>query len=269
MWEQENLPDQQSLRPRPVTSFRVSIASSNKDSLRGSLRVADSSKVGSSENLSEGTRSSSWRLEATSVTHPPTQNIQECVTRPAPPRGSSVSREYNSICKTHKRLVKSGAVTCSVSLSDSPPTVELPPAPSSPLPVLPSLEGSTHFGAVGDFSGVQTPDPNQVTPPIPPSVPQPKPGVRGVSVIRSAPAALAPRPTPTSHPPTPTSSRTGVIPKRLSSTDPQVLDISETILNSEVFRPDSLFPSSRQQDNSHTMDIAECEQQGVLLKQKQ
>ena len=55
--------------------------------------------------------------------------------------------------------------------------VHLPLAPSSPVPDLPQLEGSVHRGAVGDFSGVQTPD---LTPERP-------------SVITSAPPALPPR----------------------------------------------------------------------------
>ena len=199
-----------------------------------------------SEEILEGnTFSSSWRLQAASVSHPPTHNIQECVTRPAPPRSLHIRREYNSICKTHKKLVKSGAVTCSVSLSTPPPTLDLPPAPTSPLPVLPLLEGSTHWGAVGDFSGVQTPGPSPVTvtPPVAQVPAVPAPGLRGVSVIRSAPPALPPRSTQLSTPalpprpphpsdlppdiPTPISSRAGVIPKRLSSTDPLLLDQSD------------------------------------------
>ena len=104
-----------------------------------------------------------------------------CTTAPIPPR--SLSNQYNQICKTHKKLVKSGAVRCSVSLSDSPttvyssanqnppdsdppPLVDLPSAPSSPAPVIPQLEGSVHWGAVGDFSGVQTP----ISTPLRPSV---------------------------------------------------------------------------------------------------
>ena len=55
--------------------------------------------------------------------------------------------------------------------------VHLPLAPSSPVPDLPQLEGSVHRGAVGDFSGVQTPDQTPERP----------------SVITSAPPALPPR----------------------------------------------------------------------------
>ena len=59
---------------------------------------------------------------------------------------------------THRKLVKSGKVKCSVSLSSTPPpTVNIPSAPSSPVPAVPQLEGSVHWGAVGEFSGVQTP----------------------------------------------------------------------------------------------------------------
>ena len=220
------------------------------------------------------TSSSSRKLEAASGSHPPIQNHKECVTRPAPPRRSRLGNEYNSICKTHKKLVKSGAVTCSVTLSDSPPELDLPSAPVSPIsfPPISFLEGSTHFGAVGDFSGVQTPEVSQD--PVLPVVPQP--AVRGVSVIKSVPAALP------SHPPpnvTPTSSRTGVIPRRISSTDPQLLDLtatwtafqrSDTFLNTEVFRPDTSSSESSKEDNTNIMDRqSQCEQQAYLLKQKE
>ena len=251
--------------------------------MRGSLREADSSKVEFSENQVGDTDSSSRGLEVASVTYPPTQSLQECVARPAPPRSSSTSREYNSICKTHKRLVKSGAVKCSVSLSDTPPTVDLPPAPISPLPVQPLLAGSTHFGAIGDLSGVQTPFPSPASDTLVavPTVPQP--AVRGVSVIRSAPPALLPRFNPSDHQPplhlppkpvhphhTPVSSRTGAVSKRLSSTDPGLLDYSNSLsidgsipsLDTAVFWPGHSLSSTVQQSNSQTM--SQQEQQDSL-----
>ena len=226
------------------------------------------------------------RLEVSSATTPPSQSLQDCVARPAPPRSRALSREYNSICKTHKRLVRSGALTCSVSLSDTPPTVtvDLPPAPDSPTPEQPFLEGSTHFGIIGDFSGFQTPLPS---PASTPTVPQPL--IRGVSVIQSAPPTLLPRQTPTSYPAPPvplrpdhsTPLRTivdrqelGAIPRRLSSTDPQLLDHSETILNvgrislTEVFREDQVSPESSQGDTSVIMDRRQCQEQAYILKQK-
>ena len=93
-----------------------------------------------------------------------------CTTTPLPPLppSRSLSNQYNQICRTHKKLVKSGAIKCSVSLSDSPITVEqssdqipnilgnLPSAPSSPVPDRLQQEGSVHWGLMGDYSGVQT-----------------------------------------------------------------------------------------------------------------
>ena len=67
-------------------------------------------------------------------------------------------RKYNKICKTHKRLVKSGAFRCSDSLSDSPSAVvSLPSAPNSPIQETSVGLGSVHWGIVGEFSGVPTP----------------------------------------------------------------------------------------------------------------
>ena len=94
------------------------------------------------------------------VSHPPTQLEYSvpCSLRAAPPR--RLSEDYNRICITHKKLVKAGVVQCSVSLSDTPPSkVNLPISPSSPIPPAGQVQGSVHWGAVGDFSGVRTPDP--------------------------------------------------------------------------------------------------------------
>ena len=121
---------------------------------------------------------------------------RECHTTPAPPR--NISQQYNRICKTHKKLVKTGAVHCSFSLSDTPPKVNIPSAPSSPVP-LGQLEASVHFGVVGDFSGVQTPlEQSPITSP------------QRQSVIKSAPPALVPREVPfIRQPTTPLTSRPG------------------------------------------------------------
>ena len=95
----------------------------------------------------------------------PTQPTVDCSLRQASPR--RLSNEYNKICTTQKKLVKSGSVTCSVKLTDSPPTVtptvDLVASTSDNTVTEPphlALEGSVHWGAVGDFSGVQTPDPS-------------------------------------------------------------------------------------------------------------
>ena len=82
-----------------------------------------------------------------------------------------LSKQYNKICKTHKRLVKSGLVRCSVSLSDTPPDkLSLPSAPSSPPDSHPRQD-SVHWGIVGEFSGVPTPE--ELSPSKVPKVPQP------------------------------------------------------------------------------------------------
>ena len=112
------------------------------------------------------------RLEVPAVALPPSSlEIEgECLTIPKllPPR--SITRHYNRISKTHKKLVQRGKIKCSVSLSDSPEqldnqevsslknqsVVDLPLAPESPLPDF-GHTGSVHWGAVGDFSGVSTP----------------------------------------------------------------------------------------------------------------
>ena len=66
----------------------------------------------------------------------------------------------------------------------------------------------------------------------------------------------------------------GAIPKRLSSTDPQLLDHSETTLNvgrislTEVFREDQVSSESSQEDTSVIMDRRQCEEQAYILKQK-
>ena len=227
-------------------------------------------------------------LEASDLedTHPPNPSTvtKKCSVKVIPPR--SLSRQYSEICTTHRKLVQSGKIQCSVSLSESPDTVNLPSAPSSPFQEFPQqLEGSVHWGAVGEFSGVQTPAVS--------------PAVR-ISVIETVPPALPPRgipvPSPTPLPPksavpqprtlqkqtspsllqgistllkclpadiypldcldqhnqhyqeTPVSSKAAaILPRRLSSTDPHLLDnrkipivstsVSSLESSSEVFLP--------------------------------
>ena len=113
-----------------------------------------------------------WRLEVPIDAPPPSSSgIEgECLSVPRllPPR--DISRHYNRICKTHKKLVKRGEIKCSVSLSESPEVSNqeepslidqsvqyLPSAPDSPFPNLGHTIGSVHWGAVGEFSGVSTP----------------------------------------------------------------------------------------------------------------
>ena len=267
----------------------ATITTADQDSLRGFLIGANSSREELDENLSGNIGSSSQRLEATSVTNPTTHTTKECALKPAPPRSLNISREYNSICKTHQKLVKSGAVTCSVSLSDTPPTVDLPPAPRSPCPVPPQLQGSVHWGAVGDFSGVQTP----ATSPAKES-PSPPLAVRGVSVIQSAPPALLPRSrqfAPPDLPPRssqlkntphsliiPRNTTVSAVPRRLSSTDPQLLEnrkipivsTSVSSLDSDlsVFKPDNTVAATlveeQSEDSMSDMDDYQDEARKLL-----
>ena len=128
--------------------------------LRRDLKVAEGRKEESGEDLTGNCSSEeTWKPKSTKKSHPPNpiDSSVLCSIKLAPPR--RLSREYNKICTTHKKLVKSGVVKCSVSLSDTPPTIlNLPSAPTSPVTIFPQLEGSVHWGAVGDFSGVQTPE---------------------------------------------------------------------------------------------------------------
>ena len=137
-----------------------------------------------------------------SSSHPPNPSIAD----PSSVTTSrTVSNQYRQICPTHRKLVKSGKVKCSISLSDTPPItvdpspipiVNLPSAPSSPNPAS-QQQGSVHWGAVGEHSGVKTPadSPEErssvinLAPPVIPSrtptvilpVPPPKPKSRLLS----------------------------------------------------------------------------------------
>ena len=98
------------------------------------------------------------RPQGQSHSHPPTRTVSstECYLRPAPFR--RFSETYENICVTHKRLVRSGLINCSIPLSISPPDIEvLPSAPLSPIACT-DHQGSVHWGAIGQFSGVATPD---------------------------------------------------------------------------------------------------------------
>ena len=72
-----------------------------------------------------------------------------------PPTTSGIHLQYRSICKTHRKLVRSGTIRCSVDLDSSPTTVADSSSPKTTQ--LPSVEGSVHWGSVIDISGVQTP----------------------------------------------------------------------------------------------------------------
>ena len=149
--------------------------------------------------------------------------------------------------------------------------MELPSAPTSPEPSTPQLEGSVHWGVIGDHSGVQTPAPS-------PQINLDS-EVRHVSVIQSAPPALPPRTqsgppplpprfprdplvtapgltpaqyiNPADHLSTPLSSRPTSGVGRLSSTDPFLLDNWKIpLVSTSVSSLDSgseVFPSETQE----------------------
>ena len=236
-----------------------------QNTLGGDLQGADSSKEGVRVDLSQGySDSSSQRPLVPAASHPPTTSTASgaCATRPVPPR--NVSQQYNRICTTHKKLVKSGAVQCSVSLSDTPTTVNLPSAPSSPAPDSPQLGASVHWGVVGDFSGVQTPFVTPASSPTRPSVIIPVPHtLQPTRPIVAQPLAPPPRqqilPSPTlvegvaallqdqlpDYPDYPASSRPAATRSMLSSTDPNILQESyfpvagsnSSLESTEVFSP--------------------------------
>ena len=224
---------------------------------------------------------STWNPADPVEPHPPhpTDSSGACSLRVAPPR--RFSKEYNRICTTHKKLVKSGVVKCSVSLSDTPPsTVNLPSAPSSPIPhQVQQQEGSVHWGVVGDFSGVQTPElileerPSVITlaPPSLPSrglIPAPPPlppypsSLRAVlpspTLLQGIASLLQQLPTSpedsssefSSHQPvlTPHLQKGGLVRRKISSTDPCFLEAS----TAEVFEQNQLPQTSI----SHTMETA-------------
>ena len=163
--------------------------------------------------------------------------------RSAPPR--SLQQEYSAICTTHKKLVKSGKISCSISLSESPPKLNLPSAPNSPNQEFPlHQEQSVHWGVVGEHSGHQTPaDSSGIRTPVivsansggaaslPLQLRPPPPGsqlvspslVQGISSILDT---LEPGIDSASQysQETPTSGKAQcILPRRLSSTDPNLL----------------------------------------------
>ena len=72
-----------------------------------------------------------------------------------PPTQSTLQAQYNSICKTHKKLVESGELECSVDFNKSQVTVAESNSPKTTLPHF--VEGSVHWGSLTDTSGFQTP----------------------------------------------------------------------------------------------------------------
>ena len=132
---------------------------------------------------------------------------------------SSLTSEYDKICQTHKRLVKSGVVRCPIKTLKALAKVDLPGVPSSPGQLeIPPHEVRLHWGAIGDTLGVQTFNPWSATP----SSVQ-----RGESVIHQTPLTSQSRQASLSLPfhgfDTPPSSRTIVNPRRVSSMDAHLL----------------------------------------------
>ena len=121
------------------------------------LKELDSSKEGHLEDLPGNWSPRPWRL-SNPTDKKSLNNTAVTASSPCVLASKNLSQQYNQICKTHKRLVKSGVVRYSVSLSDTPPTtLSLPSAPSSP-PEGPPRQDSVHWGVVGEFSGVPTPE---------------------------------------------------------------------------------------------------------------
>ena len=288
------------------------VTTASKDSLGGELPGSESSiREELREDLSGNSSSIFQRHsvpENSNLTNPESTAAKECQTKLVPP--SISKQQYNKICTTHKRLVKSGVVKCSISLSDTPPdSVDLPSAPTSPLAQsFVQLEGSVHFGAVGEFSGVHTPSLTPVTerisvitsvpPPVPPRRVSSVPHVLPLSIDPAVkqPVSLPKLSSPTllqgvaallknipSTPPgnnfvenildniavqqqnTPRSSNNQLVPRRLSSTDPNYLQYRIPIVSTSVSSLDSfaseVFQTNHQQlfseptTNSGTMDI--------------
>ena len=107
------------------------------------LKELDSSKEGHLEDLPGNWSPRPWRL-SNPTDKKSLNNTAVTASSPCVLASKNLSQQYNQICKTHKRLVKSGVVCCSVSLSDTPPTtLSLPSAPSSP-PEGPPRQDSLH-----------------------------------------------------------------------------------------------------------------------------
>ena len=217
--------------------------------LREKKQGAVSSRRESEEDLRGNFYSEIQRPTDPSAFLPTTQSAadaRDCSTSIPTPR--NLSKQYNQICKTHKRLVKSGSVRCSVSLSDSPPTVypsisssssnsglrDLPSAPSSPLPDPEPQGASVHFGAVGEFSGFKTP---LSTPERP-------------SVIQVGPPRLPPRSISLHPPPVhPKSSAVPVVKQPLAPS-PRLLQSVTEILQELHSIPDSSLQQSSEAEIS-------------------
>ena len=71
-----------------------------------------------------------------------------------PPTLSKFQAQYRNICKTHKRLVDSGVVECSVNLDKSITVAESNSPKTTQLPL---VDDSVHWGSLTDLSGFQTP----------------------------------------------------------------------------------------------------------------
>ena len=153
----------------------LDLPSTQEGITRGSEERREGSGAGSLAGHSSSTSQRPSVALAPHPTPPPSTATGGCVRTTAPPRPrKSLGQQYTKTCKKNRRLVKEGELQCSISLSDTPPTVNLPPAPSSPTLEHPDLGGSVHFGAVGDFSGVQTPYITPVGSPTRPTVIVPK-----------------------------------------------------------------------------------------------
>ena len=78
-------------------------------------------------------------------------------THPPNPKRSVIKNNYTDICRTHRKLVKTGQIQSSLVVTPIEVKIDVPAAPSSPIPV-PGQEGSVNWGVIGESSGVVTPE---------------------------------------------------------------------------------------------------------------
>ena len=93
------------------------------------------------------------------IPNPPTQIVSagRNLSTSVPP-SILKKKDYSDICPTYNQLVKSGRISCSVSLSDSIEQLNIASNSHSARADQKQIEGSVHWGTLNDLSGVQTPN---------------------------------------------------------------------------------------------------------------
>ena len=93
--------------------------------------------------------------------NPPTQSSSSGSSPSIQEASNQTRKNYSKICPTYKKLMRSGKINSSVSISESFENLNITSNKNSPALVNQhQAEGSVHWGKVADFSGVQTPQPN-------------------------------------------------------------------------------------------------------------